>query len=419
MASTDEIKLDKIDVTPPQLPPGPDDFPEGGTRGWLVAAGTAGIMFCTLGYANSFGVFQAYYLQNQLKDHSPDEISWIGSLQVFLVFAVGVLGGPIFDRYGPWVIRPAAVVYFLSVILTASCTQYWHFMLVQGVVSGASNSLLMFPSMAATPQYFYKKRGAAMGLAIAGSSLGAIVFPIVLSQLLAKIGFAWAVRVCAFIMIPILTFSGVVIRARLPPRKSSFFVLTAFRSARYVTLIGAVFCQFLGMFTGLFFLPTYGISRGMDASQAFYLVAIINAASLPGRIIPGILGDKFGSINSLLGAGLTTSIIILCWPTVFSTAGIYAFSVFFGFTSGAIISAGSVVFTHCAPNPREIGTWMGQGIAVASFAILIGPPINGALLNRFHGFDELSLFSGAMCLMGTGLALMAKWFTEEGVLGKV
>jgi hypothetical protein len=138
MATTDEIKLDKIDVTyvtysekipeihstssraalvprgtsdeqqdeesrPPQLPPGPDDFPEGGTRGWLVAAGTAGIMFCTLGYANSFGVFQAYYIQNQLRDHSPDEISWIGSLQVFLVFAVGVLGGPIFDRYGPWV----------------------------------------------------------------------------------------------------------------------------------------------------------------------------------------------------------------------------------------------------------------------------------------------------------------------------
>jgi MFS family permease len=292
-------------------------------------------------------------------------------------------------------------------------------MVVQGVLSGVSNSLLMFPSMAATPQYFFKKRGAAMGMAIAGSSLGAIVFPIVLSQLLEKIGFEWAVRTCGFIMIPILTFSAIVIKARLPPRQSNFFVMTAFRNARYVTLIVAVFCQFLGMFTGLFFLPTYGIFRGMDATQAFYLVAIINAASLPGRIIPGILGDKFGSINSLVGAGLTTSIIILCWPTTFTSAGIYAFSVFFGFTSGAIISAGSVVFTHCAPNPREIGTWMGQGIAVASIAILIGPPINGALLNRFHGFDELSLFSGVMCLMGAVLALIAKVFTKEGILGKV
>lgn len=30
-------------------------FPEGGTRSWLVATGTALIMFCTLGYVNSWG----------------------------------------------------------------------------------------------------------------------------------------------------------------------------------------------------------------------------------------------------------------------------------------------------------------------------------------------------------------------------
>lgn len=30
-------------------------FPEGGARAWFVAAGAAGVMFCTLGYVNSFG----------------------------------------------------------------------------------------------------------------------------------------------------------------------------------------------------------------------------------------------------------------------------------------------------------------------------------------------------------------------------
>ena len=32
-----------------------DTFPEGGARAWCVAAGTAGVTFCTLGYLNSFG----------------------------------------------------------------------------------------------------------------------------------------------------------------------------------------------------------------------------------------------------------------------------------------------------------------------------------------------------------------------------
>lgn len=77
------------------------DFPEGGARAWMVAAGTASILFCTLGYTNSFGIFQAYYMENQLRHETPDRIAWIGSLQSFLLFASGSVGGPLFDRYGP------------------------------------------------------------------------------------------------------------------------------------------------------------------------------------------------------------------------------------------------------------------------------------------------------------------------------
>ena len=31
------------------------EFPEGGARAWGVACGCAGILFCTFGFANSFG----------------------------------------------------------------------------------------------------------------------------------------------------------------------------------------------------------------------------------------------------------------------------------------------------------------------------------------------------------------------------
>jgi hypothetical protein len=35
----------------------------------------------------------------------------------------------------------------------------------------------------------------------------------------------------------------------------------------------------------------------MDATLASYLLAIINAASTFGRVIPGVLADKFGRLN--------------------------------------------------------------------------------------------------------------------------
>ncbi|KAK1975008.1 riboflavin transporter MCH5 [Colletotrichum cereale] len=396
-----------------------NDFPEGGRRAWLVAAGTAGILFCSLGYTNSFGVFQAYYMRNQLQDHSPDEISWIGSIQAFLVFSSGAIGGPVFDRYGAWIIRPAAVVYIFSVMMTSLCHEYWQFILAQGVLSGISNGLIMFPAMAATPQYFLKRRGAAMGLAIAGSSLGAVVFPIVLSKLLDTIGFGWSVRVCGFIMMPVLLFSSLSVRARLPPRKSRFFIWTAFKEPLYLCLVGGVCLMFVGMFIPLFYLPTFGIDHGMSPALASYLVAVINGASIPGRIVPGILGDRFGRINTLFTAGLLTAISILCWPKAETQAAIIGFSAAYGLTSGAIISGGSVVFTLCPKSPKDIGTYMGMGIAFASLAVLVGPPVSGALLNRFHGYNQVSIFGGVICMAGTVLTLCAKLFTKEGLFGIV
>lgn len=79
------------------------DFPDGGARAWLVAAGAATAFFCTLGFTNSFGVFQAYYQFHQMPNEPADNIAWIGGIQAFLIFAVGSVAGPLFDRYGTWV----------------------------------------------------------------------------------------------------------------------------------------------------------------------------------------------------------------------------------------------------------------------------------------------------------------------------
>lgn len=74
--------------------------PEGGMRAWLVACGAASVFFCCLGFSNSFGTFTEYYLTHQLSSHSPDDVAWIGSLSAFLQFFTGMIGGPMFDRYG-------------------------------------------------------------------------------------------------------------------------------------------------------------------------------------------------------------------------------------------------------------------------------------------------------------------------------
>lgn len=45
-------------------------------------------------------IYQQWYSEHQLKSYSLSDISWIGSVQIFLNFAGGLVGGPVLDRYG-------------------------------------------------------------------------------------------------------------------------------------------------------------------------------------------------------------------------------------------------------------------------------------------------------------------------------
>lgn len=177
--------------------------------------------------------------------------------------------------------------------------------------------------------------------------------------------------------------------------------------------------MFVGMFTQLFFLPTYAVTRGMDSTLAGYLLAIVNAASTFGRIIPGVLADKYGRLNILTLGAIVTGIVIFCMNSATTNAALIVYSIVFGFASGTIISGASAAFSLCPKDPRDIGTYMGMGMSISALGGLIGPPVNGAFVDGYGGFFEVSMFSGAMCLFGGFIALATKAATSQGTLGRV
>jgi len=51
------------------------------------------------------------------------------------------------DTYGPkWLLCVGSVSYFLSLMLTAQCTQYWEFILAQGILIGIGSGTTYFPN---------------------------------------------------------------------------------------------------------------------------------------------------------------------------------------------------------------------------------------------------------------------------------
>lgn len=89
-----EVPLEK----PRADQPAPTPPPNGGLVAWLQVLGAFFLLFNTWGLSNTFGIFQAEYSASFLSDSSESAISWIGSLQGFLMLIVCVVCGSLLDR---------------------------------------------------------------------------------------------------------------------------------------------------------------------------------------------------------------------------------------------------------------------------------------------------------------------------------
>ena len=152
--------------------------PNGGLTAWTQVAVGHLLVFNGFGYISSFGIFQAYYATT-LNRSAPD-ISWVGSIQMFLLFLIGTLSGRAMDAgFFRSLIVSGCVLQLLGIFATSWCTQYWQLFLAQGLVQGLGNGLLFTPTVVLVSTYFSTKRAFALGLTACGAPTGGVIFPLV------------------------------------------------------------------------------------------------------------------------------------------------------------------------------------------------------------------------------------------------
>ena len=78
----------------------------------------------------------------------------------------------------------------------------------------------------------------------------------------------------------------------------------------------------------------------MGLNTAASLVAAFNFSSAVGRILAGVLSDRFGAVNTLLSALTINALtIIVVWPLSTSEASLIALVILSGLSSGAFASS--------------------------------------------------------------------------------
>ncbi|RFU75119.1 major facilitator superfamily domain, general substrate transporter [Trichoderma arundinaceum] len=382
------------------------EFPEGGLRAWLVVLGCWCTSFASFGYVNSFGVYETYYLETFLSGHSPSDVAWIGSIQAFAQFSAALISGPLADRYGAMVvIWPFSLLLVVAMMLTSLCTEFYQFLLCQGIFLGISSGLIFTPAISIVGHYFFKRRPIAIAFATTGSPIGGIIFPVIMTNLLhnKNVGFAWAQRVCGFLTLFLLVIAAVTIRPTPLRRKGAFILPEAFKIPSFSLQVAALFMVILGLWTPYFYLADYGSIHGMSPNLASYLFALINGGSFLGRVFAGAVARHLGQFNVITVACYCSAILMFCWLKITSSAGLIVLSVLFGASSGIIIALMMSTIAHTADHPSKIGTYLGMSTFIVGFGGLAGTPITGALIDKYHGYSQGIIFSGAVLMAGAVL----------------
>ncbi|KAL3454805.1 major facilitator superfamily domain-containing protein [Aspergillus insuetus] len=406
-ASADSQDVEK--TTPPPAQPvdkAPEPTFDTGLTAWLQVFGSFFLFFNSWGVVNTWGVYQTYYEQTLLSDMSSSTIAWVGSLQSFLLMLFGVVTGPLFDAgYFRALLGFGTFMLPFGLMMTSLSSQFWHFILAQGICIGLACGCLFVPAIAILPQYFRQRRGLANGIAATGSSIGGVIYPIMFNELQKKVGFPWATRAIGFLALGTCLISFSVMRMRfVPTEKRKLIQLGAFKEPIFVLFSIGMFMGFLGFYNFLFYVQSYAIETGIvDDNLGFYLLSMLNAGSTFGRILPNFIADHTGPLNMLIPASAITAILSYVWIGVHTVPGIIILSVLYGIFSGGFVSLPPVVMASLTKDMRELGTRMGMVFAITSVGLLIGTPIGGAILSDSHKYLGVQLFTA--CALTVSVAI--------------
>ncbi|OAX32574.1 MFS general substrate transporter [Rhizopogon vinicolor AM-OR11-026] len=398
-----------------------DEAPDGGLRAWLVVVGVTLVVFSTVGVTNSWGVFQAYYEENSLSHLSPSTIAWIGSSQYALVWFPALATGRLFDLgYFKMPCFAASCILIACMFVIPECTQYWQFLLTQGLVLGVSCGFMLCPALAVVSHWFSpKRRGFALGITSIGSSSGSTVFPAAAQKLIPLIGFTWTVRVFGFILIATLGTANLLLQRRLPPSNvhGRLFDLKAFRNKAFAFYCISGIMTFLGLFTVLTYISVSAVKIGVSGDFVFYIISISNASSAVGRLLTGIIGDKIGAINTIAPFTALAGIMTIVWPHAKSESQLIAIVAIYGFSCGAFSSLWPVPIMAMG-DIKDAGRRAGMFMSLAAFGAIAGPPISGALISPTKGFVYAGYYAGGTIVASIVLVLVARYFHLRRLWGK-
>jgi MFS family permease len=328
--------------------------------GWVVVGLSMLGMACWTGIRTSFSVFYVALL---------DEFGWsrggaagVMSLAFMVYLVLAPVTGGLIDRYGPRrVILPGVVILCSGLALASRTGNLLQFYFLYGVIVATGITAISITAYSPIlAQWFEKKRGVAVGIAVSGMGLGTFLL-VPLTQYFISL---WGWRF-SFVMMGILIFvvlfplTLLLLRHRPselglapdgarvgdPPRKRSIEVVDQawaetdwtvrriFATSRYWALLIFAFLSITPVYLMVTHSVRFLVDKGVDKMFAAFFLAYVGIVSLVFRVIWGWLSDRIGRETTFTIGAFFISLAAWCLLLINATGQTklaYLFSLLLG-----------------------------------------------------------------------------------------
>lgn len=412
---------------------------------FLILISSTALVFTGCGINFAFGVFQELYdslskLPNtSFTGATPAQIDLIGTLSIALMTIGAPFATAWVKQYSPRaVVWSGGIIYSLALILASFSQALWQFLLTQGLLLGIGTCMTYMPSVTVAPTWFSAHRGLAMGIILAGTGFGGVVWPLGFRYLIERVGFRNTLRITAGISFTLISASGISMRwptshlTRIQAENAANsrasllrIPLVDWRVARtrkfFAHALGAAL-QSAAYYTPVFFFASFARTLGYSQATSANFIAISNAANALGKIVIGHVADRMGRLNTLFLATLVSAIAVLAlWlPSSLTTsqssgsALFIVFTVFYGIFASAYVSLfpTSLVELFGVQNFASVN---GVLYMVRGFATLLGTPIAGLLIRSSRhqqegprNYENTSIMVGVLLAAATVAVLWTR-----------
>lgn len=343
-------------------------------------------------------------------------ISSAMTLNFLVMGAGGFAWGAASDRFGARVVVLAgAVLLGLALVLASRAESLLQFQLTYGILVGLSASAFFAPMIAATTAWFDRHRSLAVSLVSAGMGVAPMTISPFARWLITTYDWRIAMLIIGIAAWALLLPAALLVRRPPAPATAGavsdrvdegggMSVVQALRSPQFLVL-GLTYFACCAAHSGpIFHMVSYAILCGVSPMAAVSVYSVEGLAGLGGRLLLGVLADRFGVKLILIAGLLVQAFAIGSYLFVDQLREFYVLAVIFGTAYGGVMPLYAVLAREYF-GQRILGTVFGAATMLSSMGMAFGPLAGGWVFDAYGDYAWLFIGSSVVGLGAVAVAL--------------